>query len=324
MANTEEKNDNRPLKVAVFLDGTPGHEKQTKGVVHALGRLMPLDIKEITIERQSPLRDVWSWIKYFLSLDSFESGVHEEYDILIGTGSHTHIPLLSLKKKSSALAFTCMAPLWLVRKRFDLCFVPQHDGIRPGKHVFLTTGPPNRSEDGEEHNQNKGLILLGGIDVKSHYWNSREIADYVREIVSKEIDKEWIISSSPRTPKETVSCIEKLALQFYNVTFFKYEDTRSGWVEEQYRKNKTVWVTADSMSMIYEALSAGCSVGILPVAWKNKNSKFKRSEDFLLDRGLVASFSAWRQGTPGWTVKQPLNEAGRCATEIVKIWRRKN
>ena len=324
MSNNEEKNDYRPLKVAVFLDGTPGHEKQTKGIVHALGRLIPLDVTELKIERQSPLRDVWLWVRYLFSLDSFDAGGHGKYDVLIGTGSHTHISLLSCKKNSSALAFTCMAPLWFVRNRFDLCFVPQHDGIKPGKHVFLTTGPPNSAEAGKAHDQNKGLILLGGVDIKSHYWNSEEIAGYVQELVSKETDKEWIISSSPRTPKETVSLIENLALQFYNVTFFKYEDTSPGWVEEQYGKNNTVWVTADSMSMIYEALSAGCTVGILPVVWKNRNNKFKRSEDFLLDHGLVASFAAWRQGNPGWKVKQPLNEAGRCAAEIVKIWRRKS
>jgi len=324
MLTTHDNIDRYPVKVAVFLDGSPGHEKQTKGIIKALGRLLTLNIKEIRIKRQTFVQDLWSWIKYFFAWSSFPSYCLDSYDILIGTGSHTHIPMLTYKKHCNGFVCTCMAPPWILRKKFDLCFIPQHDGIPEGNNIITTVGPPNCSEAREEHDSNRGLILLGGTDPKSHHWNSETVSDYIRELIDKETEKEWTISSSPRTPEETVSLIEKIALQFYNVTFFKFEDTKPGWVEKQYESNKTVWVTADSMSMVYEALSAGCSVGILPVEWKNKENKFNRSEHFLLDQGFVISFAEWKDGSRRWKEIQPLNEAGRCANEIMIKWCQKN
>ena len=312
------------LKVAVFLDGSPGHEKQTMGIVKALQHLHPLEVTEIKIEHMSLWQDVLAWLRYFLGLGRSSRAPHDSFDLLIGTGSHTHIQILSCKRQSGAFGITCMAPSVLLRTGFDLCCIPRHDDIAAGKNVFLTIGPPNCSEATTGHDPNKALVLLGGVDVKSHHWISEDIADSVRDLVSTGQEKEWTISSSPRTPEETVSMIERIADQLDNVTFFRYEDTVSGWVEEQYNINRSVWVTADSMSMVYEALSAGCRVGILPVVWKNQKNKFKRSEKYLLEQGLVVSFTDWRAGTARWKSREPLNEAGRCAEEIMRRWLKKN
>ena len=78
--------------------------------------------------------------------------------------------------------------------------------------------------------------------------------------------------------------------------FFDYRNTPPGWIEKQYDKNNVVWVTADSISMIYEAITAGCTVGILPMRWLRENSKFKRNENVLLEKSLVTPFTAWEQG----------------------------
>jgi uncharacterized protein len=313
-----------PLKVAVFLDGSPGHEKQTIGIVKALGRLHPLEVTEIQTGSTSPWREAWAWMKYFLGMDFQSTSGQESYDLLIGAGSHTHIPILSCKRRSGGLSITCMAPSRILLQKFDLCCIPEHDGIRAGKNVFLTVGPPNCSETQAEHDWNKALILLGGVDPKSHHWSSADIEMYIRGLVAIDYGKEWTISSSPRTPGETVGLVERIAAERDNITFFRYENTASGWVEEQYGRNRTVWVTADSMSMVYEALSAGCQVGILPVAWKSKNNKFNRSMTYLLEHGLVISFQAWREGTARWNLHEPLHEAGRCAEEILRKWFQKN
>ena len=120
-------------------------------------------------------------------------------------------------------------------------------------------------------------------------------------------------------PYETVLLMEGVAKELENVEFFRYENTASGWVEEQYARNGTVWVTADSMSMVYEALSSGCDVGILPVVWKKQNSKFIRSERYLLEHGLAVSFKDWQDGGALWQANAPLDEAGRCAEAIIKM-----
>lgn len=312
-----DRGEGLPLKVAVFLDGSPGHEKQTLGIVRALRRLHPLEETEIRIVRRSPGQEAWAWLRYLLGLDSPPAGIQGAFHLLIGTGSHTHIPMLSSKRHCHALCVTCMAPSILLRGRFDLCCVPEHDGIAARDNVLLTIGPPNCSIPSAEHDQSRGLVLLGGVDEKSHFWNSVEIAESVRTLAITEKDKRWTVSSSPRTPAATIILMEGLAKELENVEFFRYENTASGWVEEQYGGNGTVWVSADSMSMIYEALSAGCNLGIIPVAWKDRNNKFSRSERFLLEHGLVVSFDAWKKGAARWNSREPLDEAGRCAQAIL-------
>ena len=164
--------DQHPLKAGVFLDGSPGHEKQTLGIVRALCRQQPLEITEIRITRRTLWREALAWIGYFLGWKVHVAGDQRRYDLLIGTGSRTHIPILAYKRRFPAFCVTCMAPSPFLIGRFDLCCVPEHDGIPASENVLLTVGPPNCSTSSSEHDRSRGLILLGGVDEKSHHWNS--------------------------------------------------------------------------------------------------------------------------------------------------------
>ena len=105
-----------------------------------------------------------------------------------------------------------------------------------------------------------------------------------------------------------------------NAAFFRAEDTPPGWIEEQYHENSLAWVTADSVSMVYEALSAGCRVGILPVRWKRGSNKFQRSLSFLAERKLVRFYDGASTELPHAGEKPAFNEALRCAAEILSRW----
>ena len=105
-----------------------------------------------------------------------------------------------------------------------------------------------------------------------------------------------------------------------NCTFFEARDTGPGWIEEQYNQADMCWVTADSVSMTYEALSAGCRVGIVPVTWKNPSSKIARGLARLLDENWVISFDDYFNNSRTWQNHQALDEAGRAAREILRRW----
>ena len=212
-----------------------------------------------------------------------------------------------------------MTPNFSLRNKMDICFVPSHDDLKPEKNIFVTTGPPNTSVFTKDHDINSGLILVGGIDNKSHVWNSKNTMEQIVSIVERDTEKKWTISSSPRTPEDMISLLEKFASDKLSTDFFRSKDTPEGWIEKQYAKNKVVWVTADSISMVYEALTAGCDVGTLPVRWKKKNSKFQKSEEYLIKNSRVSTYDMWLAGNKiaGGT---PLNEAARCAREILKRW----
>jgi len=233
-----------------------------------------------------------------------------------------------LAKKSCCIAsgqqvrvVTCMTPDMLLRHKFDLCCIPRHDDPVAGDNVFSTLGPPNTVKFEGRQQSESGLILVGGVDTKSHVWRSEEIIAQIRTVIEKNPGMHWTISSSPRTPDETCRNLEQMAASMKNVSFFRHEKTPAGWVEEQYALNRTVWVTADSVSMVYEALSAGCSLGILPVEWLQENNKFQKSLTILHENKMIVDFNEWQSTTimPIPPV-EPYNESKRCAREILRRW----
>ncbi len=312
------------LRVVALLDGRPGHEKQTQGIIQALKAKVQVEVREIVVAPLAPLTLMWQSILLFLPGKGWSHQQIDDADLLLGTGSRTHLPLLFFKKRYAIPAVTCMSPPFFMRRCFDLCCVPEHDGLAEKHNILNTVGSPNCSYNKIRHQEDRGLILLGGVDHKSHLWESIKIAKMVRLIVQRENTRHWTISSSPRTPQETVEQMKALAADFTNATFFDYKATQPGWIERQYDKSGVVWVTSDSISMIYESLTAGCKVGIIPMQWKRKNSKFKKNEDILLEKNLVISFSSWEQGNAIWRENIELNEARRCAERILQIWWPKN
>jgi len=298
------------VKIVAFFDGRPGHEKQTRGILHALADLCPLRVEEVYLRQNSWLENILMNGDTFLFADA---------DLLLGTGTATHAPMLAAGLRHRLPVVTVMAPDRLWRWAFALCFVPLHDGVKVAKNIFPTIGPPTPLTDQGRHEAGRGLILVGGADPKSHIWRDEEIATAIGEIIRREKEISWHISSSPRTPMTTETALARLAEQLPNCRFFPYKETPVGWVEKEYHATVQVWVTADSISMVYEALSAGCAVGLIPVSWRKPGNKFQRSADYLAEHGFIRLLADWRTGNRPQS-PPPLAEARRCAEEIVRRW----
>ena len=318
----------KPLSIVAYFDGRLGHEKQTRSILKALSDLTSIHVDSIEVS-VAPAAYLKNLAAYFFSFPlpaRSESKAHS-VDLIIGTGSHTHIPMILDKKSRSGLSghqvrvVTCMSPDAFLRNAFDLCCIPMHDEPPPRENVLVTLGPPSPVFFEKRHKPDRGLILLGGLDSKSHIWKSEETAAQIRIIVDNNPGILWTVSSSPRTPEDTCRELENMAASMQQLTFYRSKDTPAGWVEEQYALNGTAWVTADSISMVYEALTAGCSVGILPVEWVRQDNKFKKSLQILAVKGMIVDFGAWQKGAPMPTVKkEQFNESLRCAQEILRRW----
>lgn len=318
----------KPLSIIAYFDGRLGHEKQTLGILHALADLTPTEVMQKRVS-VSPASFCKNWASYLLSsLHQPETGEFlNPVDLIIGTGTHTHIPMLLEKKSRNRNAdahvrvVTCMTPDQQLLNRFDLCCVPIHDDPPSRENIFVTLGSPSTVIFGTMHQYDRGLILVGGVDKKSHVWNTSEVTNRIKLILEKNQAVQWTISSSPRTPEDTCRSMENLAASKQQVTFFRSTDTPAGWVEKEYAQNGIVWVTADSISMVYEALSAGCSVGILPVEWLQQDNKFQKSLNILKEKKMIVDFDDWLAFKKMPTAQQdPLNESRRCAREIVTRW----
>jgi mitochondrial fission protein ELM1 len=313
----------KPLRIVSFWDGRLGHEKQTRGVLTALAKLTALEEVPRTVHFLSRAERTRSWLFFFAALIrpvGPETGGNLA-DLIIGTGSATHIPMLLFKKKCArARMVTCMTPDFPFRGRMDLCFVPRHDRQKLRDNIFETIGPPNNVEYADTHDPRRGLILVGGLDPKSHHWDSGTLMDQVKTLVKRGPDCRWTISSSPRTPSETLRKLEDLAARISGVEFYSSLNTPAGWIEQQYLQNFTVWVTADSVSMVYEALTAGCRVAILPVSWRQKDNKFQQNLDFLITNNYVTPYDTWLTAGHFTATGVRLDEASRCAQELLRRW----
>jgi len=311
------------LNIVLFKDGRPGHEKQSNGILKALGHYVEIDVQEVSVGQRGFLGDFFDHCRLFLN-PALPAAVDKKPDLLIGTGSHTHVPILSCKSTRGGYAVTCMAPAAHLRSRFDLCFVPLHDRIAARQNIVETIGPPNIAENKNTHDLQRSLILIGGKDESSHRWDSQEVVCHIRDLLNFSSDQSWTIATSPRTPIETDRLLLSLAKERPTVRYVPFHESEPGWIEDQYAINKSVWVTGDSVSMVYEALTAGCNVGIIPVKWRKKTNKFLYSLNYLIEHNNVLTLDQYLKGASYPVEKRDFNESKRCAIELLRRWWPKN
>lgn len=311
----------QPLQVTLFSDGRPGHEKQSLGIISALQAYVEVKVRKVEVPVRSIFNELASHLSFLLnSRIRTDFPETQEADLIIGTGSRTHLPMLSAGRKSVARTVTCMTPASHLRAKFDLCCVPIHDQVNPAENIFFTVGPPTMSQGSKAHDLTRSLVLIGGRDDSSHKWDEGRIVSDLVHLIERSESTSWLIASSPRTPASTEERVAQELAMLPQVSFVPFSGTGPGWVEEMYRTHGTAWITADSISMVYEALSAGCRVGVIPVTWRRENNKFQRSLDYLLDKKLIIMLSPYLQGKTDWLDQEPLKEADRCAREILRRW----
>src|SRR5690606_1675908 len=93
---------------------------------------------------------------------------------------------------------------------------------------------------------------------------------------------------------------------------FPVEDTPQGWIFEEMQKAEAVWVTEDSVSMIFEALTAGCRVGVIKVD-RLKQDRITQSVDQMIQSNLVSDSASIQTLAEAHAFK----EAERVATYLL-------
>ncbi len=281
--------------ICIISDGKPGHLNQSLGLARAVQALQP----DAVIETRPPLRGL-QLVRALLGLLQWP---HSKPSLLIGAGHGTHLSLLALRRICGAPAVVLMRPS-LPLSWFDLCLIPEHDRPPVRSNVISTQGALNRMQPGAK-SQGYGLILLGGPS-KHYQWDEARILAQLHSLRARD-PRHWRIVTSRRTPASMQQALAAMA----DIELVLPEQTDADWLPAQLGVAQCCWVSADSVSMIYEALSAGCAVGLLdlePVA----DSRVARGVASLLQRGQVTSLAQW-QGQPLQAPAQGFNEAGRCA-----------
>jgi hypothetical protein len=289
------------LTLYIVSDGKAGHLSQSRGLAHAIKRLIPARIMEVQAEgkRIAPQPE-------------------KDAGLILAAGRGTHSMALSLRKYLGVPAIALMDPGWFGRQRFDLAIIPKHDGVKPSKSVIVTEGALNGMETTTGASTDQGLLLIGGPS-KHYRWDADAIKKQVETILEKDASIQWTATDSRRTPEATSVDLKELAERSEGrLTYTPVAQTPEGWVAEQLGRCGVCWVTEDSVSMVYEALTAGARVGLLPVPRAGLTGRVTRGVASLVERGWVTAYDEWLNGKPLPEDRPALNEADRVARLIVE------
>lgn len=138
----------------------------------------------------------------------------------------------------------------------------------------------------------------------------------VRTVVQGSDAITWTLTTSRRTPPETEAALVDLDLP--NLKVEPVAQTPRGWVGDRLNECGLVWVSEDSVSMVYEALTAGAKVGLLEVPAKGNGSRVACGVAELEQAGRVSRFA---NPLPELLTQDPqdcFNEAGRAAGVLLE------
>jgi len=297
-----------------FSDAKAGHDSQSLGLLDALQRRLPIDCFDIPVASGAAL----DWV-----CKRFPAGsLLPDPWLLIGAGHSTHLPLLAARRARGGRAVVLMKPD-LPKCCFDLCVIPDHDRPRPLDNVMATRGSLNRMQAMEHaadksHNR-RGLLMIGGPS-RHYHWDHTHVVEQLAGVIRYSPVRHWVLTTSRRTPPGFAEHIQGM---IYNrnlkLTIHSWRDTPEQWLALQLERACCTWVTEDSVSMIYEALTAAIPVGLLSVP-PRRQDRIVRGVQALVATGNVMRFSHWSKGNPLPHSAVVFDEANRVAEQICNSW----
>lgn len=267
------------MVVWVFHDARPGHLSQLEGLSNRLSFHAHCEFHWFDITHKK------LGVQHFLFFPDILKKTAKP-DLIIAAGHSTHLSLLIAGLKLNAFTSVIMKPS-LPLCFFDAVICPKHDNLKNSNRVFNTFGPINKIDQTQRNNTtlNKtlNLILIGGLSKHFHF-DETSIIDQIKNICLKNTDTQWIVSNSPRTPQTMNKALTQL--EHANLHFHDYQQGKLGPLQDILLKTKFTWITPDSMSMIFESLSAGSKVGLIKCEPKN-NKRIVKQIRYLSDKGYL-------------------------------------
>ena len=280
----------KSLSIWIVTDNKPGHLNQLKGLCERLAAHHNTIEKWISIEESNS-----NWLDCLLGrYDTTSDRALQGPDIIIGAGHSTHKEILTIKRAFNCFAVVLMKPS-IPRASFNAAIIPEHDKPTLRDNTLITKGVLNtispRSESPLEHQSNQGVILIGG-ESKHYHWDSPKVAEQVIQVINNQPNTLWTLSNSRRTPPDfMIKLNELLALSpLSKLNIIPHTETPPGWVKQQMQQSSQIWVTPDSVSMVYEAITSGAATGLFEML-PSKQGRIVKGIKRLIDEEWVTEFS---------------------------------
>lgn len=280
-----------PPVIWCLEDDRPGHQRQLAGLAQALHDLRPLQICRLA-RGDSPAQ-----------LPS--------PDLILSAGRHSHRRGLLYRWRFGGRLVALMNP-GPARALFDLCIVPEHDGVEPSHKVLLSKGPLNPVAPAAAAQADRGLILVGG-PARGFRWDDTLLLAQLQRLVVALPAVSWTLASSRRTPASFLALLRQQ--QIPKLHLVPRDETGPDWLLQQYARSGVIWVTEDSASMVYESLSSGAAVGVLAVPLR-RPGRVNRGIQHLVQQQRIIRLEHLEALGKMPRAGPPLQEATRIAAEI--------
>ncbi|HEY9173508.1 MAG TPA: ELM1/GtrOC1 family putative glycosyltransferase [Verrucomicrobiae bacterium] len=294
--------------IRVLSDGRPGHENQSVGLAEALVRRTGARLDIVRFAKSD-----WLWDRYRQAVTGGEG-----LNLLIGAGHKTHLALCLAARRLRAKSVVIMSPTWPVWF-FDLCLAPQHDlraRLRTNRRVVTTFGALNRLPEQIPVKQPLGIVLVGGPS-RHHGWDEGPLTAAIRAVIASRPELIWTVGDSRRTP---AGFLDRLQTAGCRAQYAPHAQTTSAWLPAQLLASQEAWVTEDSISMAFEAVTAGARAGLLPVPRLRSENRVTESLRRLTQEGYATPFATWEASGRRLPPAKHLHETARVADLVLERW----
>jgi len=293
----------------LITDNKPGHRSQLQGLAQALAARTAVEAH--WIDAPAGRNALWQWLAGRFAPGATLPDPH----LILVAGHRTHLAGLAARRARGGKLIALMRPS-LPLGCFDLCVIPQHDKPPARANVVATRGVLNTARPSPERAADKGLFLIGGPS-KHHGWDTPGLLAQIDAILAATPAMRWTLTTSRRTPADSEAAL--LALRARGVDVRPVRDTPPGWAMEQVARSAQAWVTEDSVSMVYESLTAGAATGLLAVP-RLGETRITAGVADLQREGFVTRFADWQREGALHAPPTRVSEADRVAAVVLSRW----
>jgi mitochondrial fission protein ELM1 len=294
------------LVVWLLADDKAGHRSQLRGLAARLTALAGADCHWVDItERLVSLWQCWRGANIAPGLPAPA--------LVVSAGSTAQRALLASRAFFGCKAVTLSKPnfpyAWL-----DAAIVPEHDEPPASAAILATRGVLNTvMPHAHAATERQGLLLIGGVS-KHFGWDSAAVITQIQTLCREAPDWHWTLTNSRRTPADFMPALRAQAPA--NLALISHADTPVDWLPAQLAASARVWVTPDSVSMVYEAITSGAATGLLELP-DARDGRILNGLQQLLTDDLAIPF-AQRGNIDTGSQRQPLWEAERAARWLLQ------
>lgn len=293
------------LTIWRFMDGNRAHEKQSAALVSGLRSCLGANFVECHDLSCRELKiTLWG---------SLPDSLHQlpKPDLILGAGHGSHWAVLRARRTFGGRSVVILRPS-LPLSWFDFVIVPEHDRPPPLPNVILTRGALAEPLPELQFEPRRALLLFGGPS-KHFHWDTVKVSTAAAQLLKQPL--QWVVSDSRRTPEATLAHCADSGAELH-----PWQQCQPGWLAEQMACAGQIWVTGDSVSMMFEALQSRAQVGVITLPSRHPRNKIRSAVQRLLDDGLVHEWTGsdtdLASETP--TPRLPFAQQVSCARALLR------